>query len=176
MLVEVKSFKGIYCVSHNHNQHGKRYNSGILFLFYFYFFTLMIMAYGSREKSIMCFKLRVVCMKSIHSVLLSNGRGKNIWCTVTMPAIVSSSAVFCSAGRLLSVCLMIYQFYSNELTQSKCIIWSLITRASVLMFRSGHEAHGANQQHRTPLFCVQLIVRQAKVECCWTLIILCNDS
>lgn len=104
----------------------------------------MIMTYGSREKSIMCFKLHVVCIKSINSVLLSNGRGKNIWCTVTMPALVSSAAVFCSAGRLLSVCLMIYQFYSNEPTQSKCIIWSLITRASVLMFRSGHEPATSN--------------------------------
>lgn len=124
----------------------------------------------------MCFKLHVVCIKSINSVFLGNGRGKNIWCTIMMPALLGSTAVFCSAGRLLSVCLMIYQFYSNELALSKCIIWSLITRATVLMFRSGHEAHGANQQQQTRPFCVWLSVRQAKVECCWTLIIHCNDS
>lgn len=49
---------------------------------------------------------------------------------VTVPALVSRAAVFSPAGRLLSVRLMISQFYSNELVLSKRIIWSLITRGT----------------------------------------------
>lgn len=174
MLVEVKWFQGIFCQSQS--QPAKKHNSSILFSVCHFFYLNDYDYEQEKEKSMMCFTLHFVSMKSIYSVLLSNGRKKNIWCTVTMSALVSGWAVFCSAGSPPSVCLMIYQFYSNEHTRSKCIIWSLITRASVLMFRSGHEAHGVNRQHRTALFCVPLIVRQAKVECCWTLIIHCNDS
>lgn len=58
--------------------------------------------------------------------------------------LVGSAAVFGSEGRLLSMCLMIYRFFSNELALSKCIIWSLITRATVSL-----AARGARSQPAT---------------------------
>lgn len=95
---------------------------------------------------------------------------------IIVPAFVVITAVLCSAGGLRSLCLMIYRFYANELPLSKCIIWSLVTRATVQMFCSGHKAQGENRQQWTSLLCVQLRVMQAKVECCLMLIIRSRDS
>lgn len=113
--------------------------------------------------------------KSINSVFLGNGRGKNIWsngpCTREQRGSILLSR---------SVCLMINQFYSDELALSKCIIWSVITRATVLMFRSGHggrrDGEGWTSNSETCGLCVRLSARQAKVERCWTLIIHSDDS
>lgn len=64
----------------------------------------------------MCFKLLLCALKIINSVFL--GKGRKVRCN----GACTSAAQLSSAGRLLSVCLMIYQFYSNELALGKCII------------------------------------------------------